>query len=147
MAKIDDREYFKEIIKGAKFVISDVIVAKGTGNKSIVIGVPILDTSGVLHGVLLGVVELKYLNNYIAQTKLGETGYAFLVDKEGKVLAHPDNVLVEQMADISNLEPVKLAISGQEGVSEYESQGIRKLAGFSFVPNSRWGASCTTRHG
>ncbi|WP_040294041.1 methyl-accepting chemotaxis protein [Acetonema longum] len=139
LAKIDDRDYFREIVSGANFVISDVVKAKGTGLMSIILAVPLRDSSNSLKGVLLGVVDLNYLSNRIGQTKIGETGYAFLVDRQGKALAHPDAALVEKQEDLTALEAVSRAIKGQIGVVSYQWQGEEKLAGYSFVPMSRWG--------
>ncbi len=73
------------------------------------------------------------------QTKIGNSGYAFVVDKNGSVVAHPDQKLVKEMVDLSALAPVKAAIAGQAGVTEYEYEGAKKLAGYSFVPMAKWG--------
>lgn len=139
LAKIDDRPYFKELINGANFVISDLVVAKGSGKMSVIIGVPLRDNQGILRGVLLGAVDINYLGNYLAQTRIGETGYAFLVDRSGKIIAHPDAKLVQEMADVSSLAPVQAAIKGAAGYVEYEWEGVKKLSGYSFVPMARWG--------
>lgn len=138
LANIADRAYFKEVMGGAGVVVSDVLVAKGTGQVSVVLAVPIRDGQGI-RGVLLGVVDLNYLSNYIAHTKVGETGYAFVVDRNGGIVAHPDQKLVKEMTDMSALAPVKAVIAGQAGVAEYEFEGVKKLAGYSFVPMARWG--------
>jgi methyl-accepting chemotaxis protein len=139
LAKINDRAYFKELVDGASFVISDLIVAKGTGKLSIIIGIPLRDYQNTFKGVILGVVDVHYLGNYISQTKVGKTGYAFLVDRNGKIIAHPDTQLVQNMVDVSSIPAVKAAISGQIGYQEYDWEGVKKLAGYSFVPMARWG--------
>jgi methyl-accepting chemotaxis protein len=90
-------------------------------------------------GILLGVVDLNYLSNYVMQTKIGATGYAFVVDKKGSVVAHPNQNLVKEMVDLSALAPVKAAIEGQSGVATYDYEGAKKLAGYSFVPIAKWG--------
>lgn len=139
LAKVDDRQYFKDLINGSSFVISDLVVAKGSGKMSVIIGVPLRDNQGILRGVLLGAVDINYLSNYITQTKVGERGYAFLVDRAGKIIAHPDTKLVQEMADVSALAPVQQAIKGTAGYIDYEWQGVKKLAGYSFVPMAKWG--------
>jgi len=139
LGNIADRAYFKEIKAGAAAVVSEVLVAKGTGKASVILAVPIKDDHGGLRGVLLGVVDLERLSNYIARTKIGATGYAFLVDKTGKVIAHPDQKLVKEMVDVSDLPPVRNTIAKQDGVTQYEYEGVKKLAGYSFVPTAGWG--------
>lgn len=139
LSRVDDRPYFKELVNGANFVISDLVVAKGSGKMSVIIGVPLRDSQGTLRGALLGAVDINYLSNYLAQTRIGETGYAFLVDRSGKIIAHPDAKLVQEMADVSSLAPVQAAIKGTAGSIDYEWDGVRKLSGYSFVPMARWG--------
>ncbi len=139
LGNIADRAYFKEIKGGAAAVVSEVLIAKGTGKASVILAVPIKDDQGGLRGTLLGVVDLAKLSNYIAQTKIGASGYAFLVDRTGKVVAHPDAKLVKEMADLSALPPVKATIAKEAGVTEYEYNGDKKLAGYSFVPAAGWG--------
>jgi methyl-accepting chemotaxis protein len=139
LGNIADRAYFKEITGGAASVVSEVLIAKGTGLASVILAVPIKDDNGLLRGVLLGVVDLNKLSNYIAGTQVGATGYAFLVDRTGKVIAHPHQKLVKEMVDLSALEPVKAAVAKQEGVTDYEYEGTQKLAGYSFVPSACWG--------
>jgi methyl-accepting chemotaxis protein len=138
LANIADRSYFKEVAGGANVSISEVLVTKGTGQVSTIIAVPIRDGSG-FRGVLIGAVDLAHLSDFVTKTKLGLSGYAFIVDKEGKAVAHPDQQLVKDLADLSTLAPVKAAIAGQAGVTVYEFKGSDRLAGYSFVPLSRWG--------
>ncbi|HMM21185.1 MAG TPA: methyl-accepting chemotaxis protein [Selenomonadales bacterium] len=138
LANISDRDYYKSIVNGANFVISDALVAKGTGQASIILAVPVKEGQ-TLNGLLLGVVNLQYLSDYVTQTQVGQTGYAYLVDQQGKILAHPDRTLAKEMPDISNLAPVQAVIQGNTGVTAYEYDGIKRLAGYSAVPTSRWG--------
>lgn len=140
LGNIADRAYFKEVMQGgASAVVSDVLIAKGTGQASVILAVPINGNGRTPIGILLGVVDLNYLSNHIMQTKIGASGYAFIVDKKGGVVAHPDQKLVKEMADLSAIEPVKAAIAGQAGVTAYEYEGAKKLAGYSFVPTAKWG--------
>ena len=139
LSNIADRAYFKGISGGAASVVSEVLIAKGTGKASVILAVPIKDDQAKLRGCLLGVVDLDKLSKYIAQTKIGATGYAFLVDNTGKIVAHPDEKLVKEMADLSAVKPVQAAISRQTGVTDYEYEGAKKLAGYSFVPSAGWG--------
>lgn len=140
IASISDREYFKQVRAGATVSISDVLVAKGTGKTSITIAVPIKDTknNGFL-GVLAGVVDLKILSQDVGETKIGTSGFAFMVDRNGKLIAHPDPNMVQQMADFSRLEPVKKVMSGETGIAQYEIDGSEKLAGYSTIPITGWG--------
>jgi methyl-accepting chemotaxis protein len=139
LGNISDRQYFQDIKNGQPYSISDVLFAKATGKSSIVISVPLRDSTGQWVGLVSGVMDLQYLSNAIAQHKIGETGYAFVVDKNGQILAHPNAEYVTQQKVVTELEPVQKAITANVGVAFYTWENAKKVAGYSFVPLTRWG--------
>ncbi|MDU2064308.1 MAG: methyl-accepting chemotaxis protein [Sporomusaceae bacterium] len=139
LASIADREYFKQVKKGAEYSISEALISKGTGKAAVIVCVPIKDDKKQLKGTILGILNLNVISKSLGDTKIGETGYAFLVDSTGKILAHPDKKLVQDMADVSNLEPVQETMDGKTGVTSYGYEGEKKLAGYSKVNHGGWG--------
>lgn len=139
LAKNGEREYFKEIAAGADYAFSDIQVGNSTGMAALVIAVPIRDEQKNFKGAVLGVIDLEKLSQHIADTKIGKSGYAFLVDREGKIITHPDKKMMQEMTDVSQLAPVQALINGQNGVSQYKDQQGEQLAGYSRVPLSGWG--------
>ncbi len=63
-------------------------------------------------GVTAVEVNLKFLWEVVQQIKIGKTGYAYVVNKDGHLVAHPDISLVLQKTDLSMLPQVKAAIAG-----------------------------------
>lgn len=61
----------------------------------------------------------------------------FLVDRLGRVLAHPDGEQVIKREDLSTLPVVKDALGGKlaRGTEEYEVGGVQKVAAFARVGN------------
>ncbi|MDR3592920.1 MAG: methyl-accepting chemotaxis protein [Negativicutes bacterium] len=139
LASSADRDYFKQVKNGASYAVSDVLVAKGTGKTSVIISVPIKDSLDNFRGALIGSIDVMYLSRIVEETKIGQTGYVALLDRQGRVIAHPDKKLSQEMTDLSFLAPVKEAISGKTGAMSYEYQGARKLAGYSHIPLAGWG--------
>ena len=134
-----DRNYFQTAIKTGTTTISDPLISRLTGKPGIAIAEPIRKNDQTISGMLIVTVDLQKLINRIAGTKIGSTGYAYVVNKQGRVLIHPDRSLVENAENFSHLAPVMAALSGKTGWTEYEFRGQKKLGGYSYVPVTGWG--------
>jgi methyl-accepting chemotaxis protein len=139
LASNGDREYFKQLVGGAEYAFSDIQVGNSSGAAALVIAVPIRDAQKNFKGALLGVIDLGKLSQHIAATKVGQSGYAYLVDRQGKIITHPDQKMMQEMADFSQFAPVQGAIAGKNGIAQYSDQEGEKLAGYSGVSLSGWG--------
>jgi signal transduction histidine kinase len=77
---------------------------------------------------VVGVVSLATfladLGRTVGAIRLGNSGYAFLVDEQGKVLAHPDKNLVsgEELTDFSRYPPVRATLQGREGLFRFADE-------------------------
>ena len=86
-----DRDYFVAVVKDAKDkVVSKPLMSRTVGKAVVVLAVPIRDKAKKLVGVLNAGIDLEYLTNEVSKTKIGNTGYAFVLDRDGMVVAHPD---------------------------------------------------------
>lgn len=132
-----DREYFKRAIKGETY-FSDAIVSGSTGKAIVTIAKPI-KSSGRILGVVGASIDLDYLSGLISKIKAGENGYGFIVERNGKIISHPDEKLVKEMTDLSHLQPVKEVISGKTGRAEYTYEGAEKLASYEYIDKTGWG--------
>src|SRR3954464_10526828 len=63
-------------------------------------------------GVTVAEVNLKLIWDVITAIRVGEKGYAFVVNSEGRLIAHPDLSLVLRDTDLSHLPQVENALSG-----------------------------------
>ena len=76
-------------------------------------------------GVTAVEVNLKFIWEVVQQIRIGKSGFAYVVDRQGRLLAHPDISLVLQKTDLSALPQVRAAISGQaanDGQAEGEAR-------------------------
>lgn len=62
-------------------------------------------------GVTAVEVNLKFIWDVITQIRIGKTGLAYVVDRNGALIAHPDISLVLRKTDMSVLPQVKAALS------------------------------------
>ncbi|MZP30663.1 HAMP domain-containing protein [Heliobacterium undosum] len=138
LQNVADRRYFQDLQKGVPLVISEVLISKGTGKPSVIVGVPLKDSQGRFAGGLLGVMNLEKLATITNAVKIGQSGYAFVTDNSGKMLAHPNADMIRQQSDVSVLPPVQKALQGETGSESYDWEGVRKLAGYAVVSQTKW---------
>ncbi len=140
-----DRDYFQSA-KTGKVFIGTPIFSKVSGKPVVVVAVPIQTPEGKIAGVFASVVKLDALSEKITQTKVGETGYPFMIDKNGIVIAHPDKNLILKLdgTTLQGMEHVIGAmISQKSGVDDYTFKGVDKIAGFAPVTLTGWSISVT----
>ncbi len=64
-------------------------------------------------GVTVADVNLKLIWEVVSAIRIGEKGYAYVVDDKGRLIAHPDLSLVLRDTDFSHLPQVKQALDSQ----------------------------------
>ena len=60
-------------------------------------------------GVSVAEINLKFIWDLVSQIKVGEQGRAYVVDAQGRLIAHPDISLVLRKIDLSGLAQVQAA--------------------------------------
>lgn len=88
-----DRRYFKEIMAGRAFSWQSV-VGRTSKVPALVLAVPIRQGDRVV-GVMAAAMTVEDVSKTIATWKKGSTGFAFLVDEQGYVIAHPQKKFAE----------------------------------------------------
>jgi signal transduction histidine kinase/CheY-like chemotaxis protein len=95
-------------------------------------------------GVSVVEVNLKLIWEVISKIKVGEHGDAFVIDKNGTLIAHPDISLVLRKTDMARLPQVRSALDVQADQPADEVQvatdinGRQVLAAHSLVPSLGW---------
>jgi len=134
------RRYFQVARDEGGPFISDSIL---TLDKTITVAVsmPIVDDLGRTVGMLAATFDVHHqnFNRMIQDARIGARGHAFLVDRQGIVISHPETVRSLEQQDFSRYTPVREAMSGRSGVATYDLEGIAMLAAFAPVPLSGWG--------
>jgi len=143
---ISANQEFRGAKQSGGVVIGEMIVSKATGKPVVSACAAIKSENGQVLGVLGTVIKAEYFTDLIANRKVGETGYGYMIDKGGIVLAHPksDNVLKLDVTGIGGMASInKRMLAGEAGVEEYVFKGIPKIAGFAPVGVNGWSISAT----
>ena len=114
---------------------------------------PVYDESGSLRGVVGLDLQLATVTERVSSLSIGKTGYGFLIDSEGRVIAMPSKGLQDfnlteedvQSGDIENLslinrvpldvfEVLAKMTSGQSGVRLVEINGSNRYLAYKPIP-------------
>lgn len=142
---IADRDYFKAG-KVGNSIISIPIQSKASGNPVVVLSVPIKTRSGKFGGVFGAVLKLDALSKKLTSVKIGETGYPFMINKEGIIIAHPKKEFIFKLdlKTLKGMEEITRRMMAQEsGVEKYVFKGVEKVSGFASVPSTGWSLGVT----
>ncbi|MTK13300.1 MAG: methyl-accepting chemotaxis protein [Clostridiaceae bacterium] len=135
---LSNMNYFTEVKKQKRAYVSQVKESITTKKPIFVISEPVLDNSGELIGVIIQTVDLKLLSKqYIANNKIGETGYLYILQNDGTTVAHPkeDEILKKSAA---NTDFGKKIISTKKGIIQYNYNGVEKLSAYDYNESLGW---------
>ena len=82
-----DRSYVQDVFRGAPMG-KQVVISKTTGQPAFILSAPIIVKQRMV-GVIAFAMAITDLTSRVTNMKIGETGYAFLLDERGEVIAHP----------------------------------------------------------
>ena len=139
---LSDRDYYQASLRGETF-ISGVTISRGTGNPVFFISHPVFSGEEVA-GVVFAVVDVvSFTKQFIDPVRIGETGYVFIYDRQGQILAHPDKELVlnSSMEDLGWSGDMLNEWSGSGIV---ENDGVAKYINFESDPVSGWSVASVT---
>lgn len=150
---LSSRDYVKKALSGEK-AVSDPIVSNVDKSLIVAYAVPI-KSGDTVKGVLVAIRNGNELRIITNDMKLGESGYAYMINKEGTTIAHPNKDLVYNMDnDFENVKEdpelealVKLEqqmVEGKEGTGEYSYNGVVKYMGFAPVEGTNWSIAVTS---
>src|SRR4030066_1186285 len=131
-----DRSYFKQVMDGAALG-KQVVISKTTGKPSLILSAPIYATGKRLAGVIAMGMSLADISDIITKASIGKTGYAFLLDEDGKVVAHQKQEYTNTMADFSK-HPAFLGRAGEQARKiVFDDQG-RKVVAYTQKTRQGW---------
>ncbi len=135
--------YVKQVLNpgriGPKY--SDMIRTRGDASVgAVVIAVPILNSQRNLVGYLAGTVDLSEVQRLSTFSQIGANGQAVVVDRQGRVIAHPRADWRAEGKDLSSSGIFQQAIGHDTGVVWYTDPdgNIPRVAGFATVPVVGW---------
>jgi signal transduction histidine kinase len=93
-------------------------------------------------GVTVAEVNLKLIWDVVSQIKVGKDGYAYVVDRQGRLVAHPDISLVLRGTDMKGLAQVAAVLATQgvkaSPVEATNLADVSVLSAHATIPALNW---------
>nr|WP_321464403.1 methyl-accepting chemotaxis protein [uncultured Desulfobulbus sp.] len=141
-----DMDYFQKARSTGKPVVGEVVHSKVTGDVIYVLCAPVTSLSGDFLGIFGLSLKAAPLTQHVSGVKMGQTGYAFMCNSDGLIIAHPKKEL-EMTLDLNTLPDMasitRAMRAGDQGALDYVFRGVAKIAGYAPVPLKGWSVAVT----
>ncbi len=136
-----DRIYIKGGFKGDD-ITYQAIISRTNGKPAVCMGTPVFQDTEIIAAAGI-CTNLEIIAKQVGKLRFGQTGYSFVVNEEGTVLAHSDREFTsgDKLKDISQYPPVKKLLSNQdnEGLLYFtDYEGIKWISYYLRLDNG-WG--------
>lgn len=143
-----DRSYFREIVNGREWAVSELIISRTTGEPIFAISRGIRDGNGALLGIVFAVIIPEKLDTRLAVERSEGGGYT-LVDNKG-MLVYRYPAIQATWEERNWLKPYPEfgeALKGKEIATTVYApfEGKNRLVGFTPVSSIGWAASAGKR--
>jgi methyl-accepting chemotaxis protein len=133
---VSDREYFKESVQG-KIFVTDILKSKDTGNPVFFISSPI-KVKDEVKGVLFSILDMSAFSSaFVDPIKVGKTGYAYIYNRNGDVVAHPDKKQILTL-NMKQFDFGKQMMEKGDGVITYTWNGAEKVVAYQTYKEAGW---------
>ncbi len=137
---IADRPFFTEILQKKSFSCqgTDDLV---TGDPVYNVCAPVYSIENKIVGVIWCTVDLPYITRqFIDPVHIGKTGYAFVVNRRGEMIAHPDTNKILQ-TDVTSAPFGRRMLESPRGHMIYTAEEEERFIAFQRIPNTGWMAA------
>jgi len=132
-------DLLSQTLDGQRY-FSSVYIDDATSEPLVVIAIPVTNVLGDYQGSLAAEVNLKFMWDLVDQLKIGETGYAYVVDNQGNLLAFGDTARVlagenvQQIGEVSEFVDNPTASADvSPGIASYQGLTGMTVVG-TYVP-------------
>lgn len=134
-----DRDYVISALEGTANV-SDVTLSKYTNTYGVSVAAPVYNTANRITGVVYFRLDIDFMMDVIRNISISNNSYAYLVDKKGNIIVHPDNSLILNF-NLANQQGSMAALANEikekeSGDGTYTYNGKTILCGFGAIDHT-----------
>lgn len=140
---LSERQFFKNGMQGQSS-FSDVLIAKTTGNRSIIVASPVKGKNNEVIGVLTGLINVdQFTSTFLKNLNVGNSGYPILVDNKNQIQYHPNQELIgkplEESALPQGLVEILKTKKSEKAAFDYADGGKQYVVTYSPIPKTNFG--------
>ncbi len=142
---LSDRRYYRDV-RQTGISVGDVVLSKKTNLPVAIIAAGVHGDGDKMIGMVALVMKTDFLVTKICGARLGKTGYGWMIEKTGLLIAHPvpENLLKLNLATLDGMQQtIEPMLAGKSGVNTYVFQGTPKVCGYAPVPLTGWSIGAT----
>lgn len=123
---VSDREFFKKAYSEKKFAVGEYQIGQITKKPVLNFGHPIINSDGVVIGVVFSSLDLSWVNEFISSSSLEEGSVFSLLDRNGTILARSSES--EKWVGRKFPDESLIALRGDEITADVRGvDGIRRM--------------------
>jgi methyl-accepting chemotaxis protein len=129
-----------------KVVSGDVFRSQTTNEPVLLLAAPVFRDNGTFAGIFGAILKMSLLSDIVTSKKIGKTGYCFMSNAAGIIIAHPTirHTLELDLKTLQGMEEItRNMVNGQFGADSYIFTGIDKVAGYAPIPLKGWSVAAT----
>ena len=142
---ISDRDYFQKVLSGQTYISSPLI---GKLSQKLEMNVLAKVDNGTSYdGIVYGRLSSDTFSKMISNVAVGQSGYGFITDKGGKIIAHKNQAVVAAMTnyiDVAKKDSayadqsavVKNMIAGKTGIQSCKFKGVDMSVSYQKIPDT-----------
>ncbi|MCE5283011.1 MAG: Cache 3/Cache 2 fusion domain-containing protein, partial [Deltaproteobacteria bacterium] len=138
--------WFQKAMTSKEPIFSEIHMSKEIGEPIVVMAKAFYGTDGKPFALAAADLSAELVTKPLTSIKIGKAGYAYIINKEGIVVAYPDRTKNFQL-DMNKYDFGKEMLQKKQGVIEYDWEGGRRLASFQAYPAMEWIIVTATQKG
>jgi PAS domain S-box-containing protein len=123
------------LISQGQAYIGSVYIDEITSEPMVIMASPVKDVFGDFKGILMAEVNLKFMWDLVGRIKIGNKGVAYVVDKQGKLIAFGDISRVLKGENLAHLAEVNKFVKGDELNHKGSVDVVKGIQGTKVVTN------------
>lgn len=127
-----ESELFIQVKQGNRY-ISPVYVDDVTSEPLVIVAIPATDVFGDFQGTLVAEVNLKFMWDLVDKLEVGETGLAYVVDRQGNLIAFGDVSRVLRGENVSHLDIIGEFMYNPVPVGEATTSVVQGIDGTAVI--------------